>query len=138
MCIRDRLDVTTVMTPSKQLANVTSTHIASGAAVTGYEIHIGETTGPDATRGWLSIGDRQVGATSTNGDVRGCYLHGIFSSDDFRATYLEEIGARSVGLSFEAEIDATLDALADHLEACLDITMLERLAAEPNISALRP
>jgi len=50
------LDVVTHMRPEKRLAQVQGTDIQSGHAVTGYEIHIGHTDGPDCTRAWLEFG----------------------------------------------------------------------------------
>ena len=39
-------------------------HCATGAAVSGYEIHLGRTEGPDCARPVLTIGDRPDGAAS--------------------------------------------------------------------------
>jgi adenosylcobyric acid synthase len=60
--------------------------------------------------------------------VRGIYVHGIFADDQQRASWLEWIGADSSSLAFETMIDATLDALADHLEAHVDCDGLLKLA----------
>ncbi|MGB0508088.1 MAG: cobyric acid synthase, partial [Pikeienuella sp.] len=40
------LNIDTIMSPDKRTDSVSGTHIASGAPVTGYEIHIGRTSGP--------------------------------------------------------------------------------------------
>ena len=53
----------------------------------------------------------------------GCYLHGLFTADAFRATYLSELGARSQ-LSYAADVEDTLDALARHLDAHMDLDLL--------------
>ncbi len=44
------LDVDTVMTPDKRLHRVCARHLATGAEVLGYEMHIGVTEGPDRAR----------------------------------------------------------------------------------------
>lgn len=124
------LDIETVMKPAKRLALTEATEIASGAPVKGYEIHIGETDGPDCARGWLRVNGALHGASSADGRVQGCYLHGLFAADAFRAAYLERLGARAGGVAYEATVDATLDALADHLEACLDLDKLLAMAQE--------
>ena len=123
------LDVTTVMAPLKHLSLRAGTHLASGTALEGYEIHIGKTSGPDTARPWLDFGDQHEGATSASGQVQGCYLHGLFSSDAFRAAYLAGLGATS-SVAFNAGVDAALDALADHMERYVDIDLLLSLAEE--------
>ncbi|MEQ9259387.1 MAG: cobyric acid synthase [Roseovarius sp.] len=123
------LDVDTVMRPEKHLARRKALHIASGETVEGYEIHMGVTTGPDTAHAWLDIEGRPEGAASADGRVRGCYLHGMFTSDRFRARYLAELGAAS-SLRYGATVEATLDALAAHLEAHLDLDRLLALAEE--------
>jgi adenosylcobyric acid synthase len=115
------LDVTTVMAPDKRLARVAGTHPASGAAVEGYEIHLGRTEGPDRARGWLRIEGRDEGAASADGRVLGTYVHGLFAGDGFRAAFLAGLGAAPSGLGYGAAVEATLDALADHLAAHLDV-----------------
>jgi adenosylcobyric acid synthase len=122
------LDVETVMTPSKQVTRVAGEHVASGCPVEGYEIHIGRTEGPDRARPLFRIGGADEGAQSPDGRVAGAYLHGLFTGDAFRRAYLAEFGASASGLSYEAEVEATLDRLADHLEAHLDLDGLLAVA----------
>ena len=121
------LDVGTVMRPEKHLSLTQATYRPTGGTVEGYEIHLGETAGPDCARAWLDIGGRPEGAASADGRVRGCYLHGLFASDGFRARYLEELGAPS-DLSFTDSVDQALDALARHIEAHFDVDLLLKLA----------
>ncbi len=124
------LEITTVMKPSKTLALTSATDLDSGTALEGYEIHIGETTGPDCAAGWLSVRGQPHGAQSGNGKIRGCYLHGLFTADKFRAAYLQRLGTHIGGTAYEVEVDSTLDALAAHLETHLDLDLLWQLAAE--------
>ena len=122
------LDVTTTLAPVKTLAKRHGVDRESGAQVDGYEIHMGQTEGPDTARGWLSISKADAGARSATGRVSGCYLHGLFASDAFRAQFLARFGKVS-DLAYEAQVDATLNALADHLEAHFDIDLMLALAA---------
>ncbi len=73
---------------------------------------------------------RPDGAISATGQVMGSYLHGCFSSDEFRAKFLEMLGIPASAWSFDATIDRTLDALAQHLESHLDLDHLLGLAKE--------
>ena len=122
------LDIETVMTPEKRLALTDAVDLASGRAVNGYEIHIGQTDGPDTARAWLSIDGRPEGAASPDGRVRGCYLHGLFSADDFRAAWLTEMGGASTVTDYGQTVDDTLDHLARHLETHMDLDRLFGLA----------
>ncbi|MBP0587644.1 cobyric acid synthase CobQ, partial [Mycobacterium tuberculosis] len=89
--------------------------------ISGYEMHIGETTGPDLARPFCRLADgRGDGAVSADGRVAGTYLHGLFAGDAFRTAYLAELGAPSA-LAYEAEIERILDALAAHLERHVDV-----------------
>lgn len=126
------LDVTTVMRPEKRLALNAARHLASDLMLNGYEIHIGETTGPDCARAPFEVEGRPDGAMSADGRVAGCYLHGLFSADGFRAWYLERLGGSS-DLSYEASVEAALDELALHLETYLDLDRVLDLAAEPQV-----
>ena len=55
-------------------------------------------------------------------------MHGLFAADQVRAGFLRRLGAAPSGRSYEAGIEATLDALAAHLEAHIDIDRLLSLA----------
>ena len=59
--------------------------------------------------------------------MAGCYVHGLFASDGFRKAWLAGFGRRST-LAYEAGVEATLDALADHCEAHLDIDRILAIA----------
>ncbi|MEM6439710.1 MAG: cobyric acid synthase [Pseudomonadota bacterium] len=122
------LDVETVMTGDKRLTETRAVHAAWGVPFDGYEIHIGRTEGPDRARPFASVAGAPEGAVSADGRVCGSYLHGMFRQDGFRAAWLAEMGAPASGLAYASEVEATLDALADHLEAHLDVDGLLALA----------
>ncbi len=124
------LDVVTEMHPEKRLALTHATYLATGDHVSGYEIHLGQTDGPDRSRGWLQLEDRTEGAASATGRVRGCYLHGLFASDSFRRAYLGDVGGPASDTAYDHTVEATLDALAAHLETHLDLDMLLALAGD--------
>jgi adenosylcobyric acid synthase len=108
------LPVRTVFEPEKTVRRL------AGA---GYEIHHGRVVG-DADR-------------SDDGRIRGTTVHGLFESDEVRRAYLRELAARrgkrfvpAQGVSFEAARQARFDALADAVEAHLDLAAIDRLIAE--------
>jgi adenosylcobyric acid synthase len=125
------LDVETVLGGRKQLGVARGIDVASDAPVAGYEMHLGETTGAGLARPMLHLGDRRDGAVSADGGVAGCYLHGLFASDEFRRAFLTRLGAAPSPLAYETTIDETLDHLADHLEASLDLDAI-LAAARPS------
>lgn len=122
------LDVETVMGGDKVIAPVAGRHLASGEAVTGYEIHLGWTGGPDCSRPFLELAGRPDGAQSADGRVMGSYVHGLFASDGFRHAFLTSLGAAGSGLRYEHEVEAALDALAAHLERHIDVDRLLAIA----------
>jgi adenosylcobyric acid synthase len=123
------LEVETTLVPDKTLTRVEARHVSSGETVTGYEIHLGVTTGPDCERPFTMIGNTPDGAQSKNARVMGTYIHGLFSDDAFRRHFLAGLGAETSTLAFEAEVDETLDQLAEHLARHLDIERLLGFAA---------
>ncbi len=116
------LDVETVLGSDKVVRAVTGRHCASASEVSGYEIHLGETTGPDTQRPAFEIDGRAHGATSDTGRIIGTYVHGIFASDAYRTAFLNSVRHGGAGLvDYEATIEAALDGLADHIERDLDV-----------------
>ena len=124
------LDVTTVLTRDKALRQVSGAAVPTGQAVNGYEMHVGETVGPDAARPMLALADGPDGAISVDRRTMGCHVHGLFASDGFRSAFLEGLrpGARSL-LNYEAGVEDALDALARHLEAHLDLDAMLQASA---------
>ncbi|MEM7774576.1 MAG: cobyric acid synthase [Pseudomonadota bacterium] len=123
------LDVETTLTGDKSVHPITGTHPASGTNVSGYEIHLGETTGPDCARPYLNMDNRPDGASSTDGRILGTYVHGLFASDRFRRAFLARLrDVAAPGFAYEQKVDATLDLLADHLSQSLDVEALLKIA----------
>ncbi|MEC7490011.1 MAG: cobyric acid synthase [Pseudomonadota bacterium] len=116
------LDIRTVLTAKKTLNEVSGTDTMTDTPISGYEMHVGETDGPDTAHPMLKLRSGADGAISADGRVFGCYVHGIFGSDAFRSAFLQRLkpGVRAT-INYEASIDETLDALAHHLEIHLDL-----------------
>ncbi|HJZ22258.1 MAG TPA: cobyric acid synthase CobQ, partial [Bradyrhizobium sp.] len=123
------IEIETELIGDKSLAAVKGRTVVDDVAVAGYEMHIGRTTGAGTVRPLVQLDDgRPDGAVSTDGRVAGTYLHGFFAGDAQRAAWLARLGAPDSAMAYETLVEQTLDALAAHLEAHLDIDRLLSLA----------
>ncbi len=129
------LDVETTMYPEKTVRAVTGVCVENGTPVSGYEIHAGETRGPDCERAVFEIGGRRDGAVSVNGRITGTYLHGMFANDAFREAWLRRAGATSLQTyGYGASVEGALEALADHVESAVDVDALLAAARPPTLA----
>ncbi|MGE8134076.1 cobyric acid synthase [Novosphingobium subterraneum] len=125
------LDVETVLAGDKTLKRVAGT--ALGTRFEGYEIHIGDTAGPDAQRPVCVMADgAHDGSISRDGRVAGSYVHGLLDLAVQRAVWLARIGAEvenaAQGIDQNVAIDTALDEIAAILEAHVDIDALIALS----------
>lgn len=121
------LDISTVMIADKSTRLVQGIHSATGTPIEGYEIHLGRSEGRDCERPVVTIDGRPDGASTADGRVQGTYVHGLFTGDVFRKAWLAHLGIAS-SLAYASQIESALDALADHLEAHLDIDAILSIA----------
>ena len=122
------LDVTTVLSDDKRLTQTRGT-TADGVSFAGYEMHMGTTDGDDRARPFAHFVDGvSDGAVSRDGRVMGTYIHGLFADDRQRTAWLARFGAGASSVAYEAQVDETLDCLAAHLGACIDLDRLLSLA----------
>ena len=123
------LDIETVLASDKTVRLARGRELPTGEPVEGYEIHLGRSTGPGTERPWLSLDSGFDGAVSGDGRVLGCYLHGLFANDGFRRRFLARFteGTGSA-FAYERTVERVLDALADHLEASLDLDRILAIA----------
>jgi len=123
------LAVETVLSRNKTVQPVSGLDSLTGLPVSGYEIHLGVTSGPDTERPFVVIDGKADGARSADGRVLGTYVHGLFASDVFRAHFLSSFRSGEIHLlAYEARIDATLDAFADHVARHIDCDRLMAIA----------
>ena len=123
----DLLDIETTIAPAKRLVRAGGRLAFADAAVTGYEIHMGVTTGAALDRPAAWLGERPDGAISADGQILGTYLHGLFDHPEARDALLRWAGldpepAPDYRVVREAHIDRLADAVSEHLD-------LERIAA---------
>ena len=92
-------------------------------------MHIGITDGPDRARPFARLADGSPeGATAPNGRVAGTYVHGLLADDRQRAAWLARLAAGPSRVAYDDLIERTLDALAAHIAAHLDLDRLLTLA----------
>src|SRR5579862_4948330 len=124
------IDVATTLSEEKRLEPVSGT-TSDGAPFSGYEMHMGVTEGPDRARPFAKLADGSPeGAISADGLAIGTYVHGLFADDRQRAAWLERFATGSSDVAYETQIEHTLDALADHLAAHIDLDRLLKLARQ--------
>ena len=123
------LDVATTLWSGKRLRAVDGVSLPDGVPFTGYEMHVGITSGPDTARPLLRLsGGEPDGARSADGLVAGCYVHGLFADDRQRSAWLQRLGAPPSALAYERRVEEALDGLAAHLERHLDVAALLKIA----------
>lgn len=99
---------------------------AAGAAVEGYEIHMGQSGGEAAPL--LELDGQPDGAISANGRVAGTYLHGLFDNDELRRGLLAGLGAdTSEGVSASEGRDREFDRLAAVVRKHVDLEAIRAL-----------
>ena len=121
------LDHETVIAGAKTLRQVTGVGATVDAAFAGYEMHVGKSTGGDASRPFLvPEGEgHDPGSVSADGRVMGCYVHGLLAGDAFRHEFLRSLGVNGAfGPAYEAGVEEALDAVADAFEDAIDIDRL--------------
>ncbi|WP_242186702.1 cobyric acid synthase [Sphingomonas sp. CARO-RG-8B-R24-01] len=125
------LPVTTVIRGDKSTRPIAGRFLAGDVPFAGYEIHVGVTTIDPGAPAMLRFGDgTHDGATARDGQIAGCYVHGLFDRADARAHLIASLGATSDGLDRREAIDTALDAIAATLERVLDVDALLAIAKE--------
>lgn len=121
------LNIETNLIGDKTLTNVSGHCVKTNTDISGYEIHIGQTSGPDCSNPFANINGQNEGAC--NGNISGTYLHGCFTNDTFRQAFLKSLGVATSHLAFNDVIDQTLNNLANYLEQSLDLDLILKIAA---------
>jgi len=131
------LDITSRLKPHKQLRRcIGRLNLSTATPVSGYEIHAGDTIGPALQRPAIRLPDRSDGALSTDNQILGTYLHGLFDNPHACAALLgwaglEDAQAPDYLARREQDIDRLADALEQHL-ALERIAGLESFMVRPD------
>ncbi|MEB6634078.1 cobyric acid synthase [Kluyvera cryocrescens] len=113
---------------------------ASGMALRGYEIHMGETTLLDGVRPLMQLcknGQYTAdGAVSDNGQVFGTYLHGLFDSDAFTRALVNGLRERKGLTALDSDFHYAhykaqqFDILAESMRQHIDIEKIYSIMRE--------
>ena len=129
------LDIETTLQAEKQLRNRQGILQLEQAAVWGYEIHAGMTTGTGLHHPFacLQTGeqDEPEGAFSSDGQIAGTYLHGLFEAASACDAVLRWAGLTNPQTPDyvsrrEQDIDRLADVVAAHLDIAAILDGLER------------
>jgi adenosylcobyric acid synthase len=116
------LEMKTTLTQQKQLALVDGSLIISGAPVSGYEIHMGASSGSALKRPAIVLKDRVDGALSQDKQIMGTYLHGVFDRPEALTAILDWAGLASpVHCDRQAVREKNINFLADTIEQTLNM-----------------
>ena len=90
----------------------------------------------DSQSPWMKLSERSSqsvdvsdGATSEDGRIWGCYMHGLFSNKNLRRAWLKDLGWDEE-TGEKDPFAASLTRLADTLEETLDMAYLEKIIWE--------
>jgi adenosylcobyric acid synthase len=100
-------------------------------SITGYEIHVGETTYLPKARAFSVLADGKFdGCISADTRTFGTYLHGIFDDDSFRRAFITaaraflRLAPASSFDNWKQKREDSLNRLADAVREALDIPQI--------------
>ena len=118
------LDIETLLQGEKQLRNVQGHWLnqIGDIPVTGYEIHVGQTTGRDLAKPLMQLNTGPDGARNSEDTVMGSYVHGLFDEPKLLEELLHWAGLEQTqAFDYPALRAAQIERLADEVEAELPI-----------------
>jgi adenosylcobyric acid synthase len=122
------LDMKTILSPQKQLKNVSGNIYLNDALIQGYEIHAGISEGPALTKPFCKLNGQPDGVISEDKQIIGTYVHGLFEQASTRQALLEWAGVNeTVGIDYHAIREQHLNRLADLIDLHLDTQKLKQL-----------
>ncbi|HJV88166.1 MAG TPA: cobyric acid synthase [Noviherbaspirillum sp.] len=108
------LPIDTELAREKRLAQVEGQCAFAPAPVSGYEIHMGTTSGSALDNPAFHIGGRPEGARSADDQILGTYLHGVFDTPQAFTALLQWAGLANAAPVDLAQLrEHSLDRIAD-------------------------
>jgi adenosylcobyric acid synthase len=125
------LDLETTLKPQKILRQVTAQLRLDEVIISGYEIHVGLTTGSSLNRPLINLSKGNEGAISEDNLVAGTYLHGLFDhpcacNSLLKWAGLSKANAIDYAVFRDKNIDLMTDTLAQHFNFRLLDDALEK------------
>lgn len=120
------LEMETTLEQTKQLKQVAGQLAFASAAISGYEIHMGVSTGAALDNPAMYLNkeaqpDQPEGAISQDNQIAGTYLHGLFDHQEACAAWLKWAGLQAVQrFDYEKLRNDELNRLADCVEKHLN------------------
>lgn len=129
------LEMETTLMQEKHLAQVSGKLAFADATVTGYEIHMGVSTGTALSKPALIINGQPEGAISPDNQIAGTYLHGLFDHVEASAAWLKWAGLDGAESQFDYEQlrEAGLERIADCVEQHLDWDKLKSYLSDDHV-----
>ncbi|MBX7145926.1 MAG: cobyric acid synthase [Alphaproteobacteria bacterium] len=124
------LPLETIFKENKILKRNNGFIVGSMEEISGYEIHNGETKSLESLPSMITLMDGQeIGFSSKDKKIFGCYWHGLFAQDNFRQSFLKRIKSDFQGtLKYQENINNILDDWTIILEEVLDISAILKIA----------
>ena len=121
-------DMSTTLAPEKQLRNINGTLSWNKAHVSGYEIHAGITIGEALQNPCIITESHHDGAISTDGQILGTYLHGLFEAETAFSSLMHWAGLKTVeSADYQQQREQAFERLADAIEQHLDMSLINDL-----------
>ncbi len=125
------LDFETILETQKQLSLTEGNFIWDNTSVSGYEIHMGISTGPALDNPAVIFKDKKKlknktdGVISEDNQIIGTYLHGLFDKESALQSLLNWAGLKNIeSFDYEKLREQELDRLASELENNINIELL--------------
>ena len=119
------LSISSTLESGKHLKQVTGTLALPNqpkANVKGYEIHAGVTEGAALSKPMLILNGNHDGAVSSDNQIAGTYLHGLFDHSEAMEQLLHWAGLNeTVSIDYSELREASINRLADAIETHLDV-----------------
>ncbi|MCM3651818.1 cobyric acid synthase [Metabacillus litoralis] len=129
------IPIHTTLTKEKTTVRSEGTLYLAGekANVTGYEIHMGNTTHLSSFHSFIQLNNREDGSKNVSETCMGTYLHGVFHNDHFRWLFLNHIrkkkGLQPIGNreSYDDRQFNEYNRLAKHVRGAINIKRLNQI-----------
>lgn len=125
------LDLETTLKPQKILRQITAQLLLDNVTISGYEIHVGLTTGSSLKRPLIKLSKGNEGAISEDNLVVGTYLHGLFDlpcacNSILKWAGISQANAVNYAVFRDKNIDLITDTLVQHFNFRLLDDALEK------------